>query len=116
MSTCDIIWTCLEDEKAVCEVFAEILKHDLGGKLFVECSTILPHAMCQLAQRIQDGDAKLVAMPGSSYRWAPRNALKNILMTAVFGEPSMARKGLLVCVPAGPKSCVERIRPYLIDV
>ena len=34
----------------------------------------------------------------------------------VFGEPSMARKGLLICVPAGPENCVERIRPYLKDV
>ena len=37
-------------------------------------------------------------------------------MTAVFGEPKMAWEGLLICVPAGPKDSVERIRPYLTDV
>ena len=37
-------------------------------------------------------------------------------MRAVFGEPNMAWKGLLICVPAGPESCVERIRPYLTGV
>lgn len=68
VSTCDIIWTCLEDEKAVFEIFAQIWELDLSGKLFVECSTILPNATAQLAQRIQDGGANVVAMPGSSNR------------------------------------------------
>ena len=68
VSTCDVIWTCLEDEKAVFEIFAQILKLDLGGKLFVECSTILPNATRQLAQQLQDGGADLVAMPGYSLR------------------------------------------------
>ena len=68
VSTCDVIWTCLEDEKAVFEIFAQILKLDLGGKLFVECSTILPNATRQLAQQLQDGGADLVAMPGYPLR------------------------------------------------
>ena len=68
VSTCDVIWTCLEDEKAVFEIFADILKVDLGGKLFVECSTILPNATSQLVQQIQDGGGDLVAMPGYSFR------------------------------------------------
>ncbi len=37
-------------------------------------------------------------------------------MVVVFGEPSMAWEGLLICVPAGPESCVDRIRPYLTGV
>ena len=68
ISTCDIIWTCLEDEKAVFEVFAQILKLDLGGKLFVECSTVLPKATRQLTQQLKDRGADLVAMPGYSRR------------------------------------------------
>ncbi len=67
VSTCDVIWSCLEDEKAVFEIFTQILKLDLDGKLFIECSTILPDATRQLAQQIQDGGADLVAMPGYSY-------------------------------------------------
>ena len=66
ISNCDIIWTCLEDERAVSEIFALILKCDIGGKLFIECSTILPDATSQLAQQIQDGGANMVAMPGSA--------------------------------------------------
>ena len=68
VTTCDVIWTCLEDDKAVFEVFADILKLDLGGKLFVECSTILPKATTQLAQQLQDSGGNLVAMPGYSFR------------------------------------------------
>ncbi len=66
--TCDVIWSCLEDEKAVFEIFTQILKLDFDGKLFIECSTILPDATRQLVQQIQDGGADLVAMPGYSYR------------------------------------------------
>lgn len=72
VSTCDVIWTCLQDEKAVLEIFARILTLDYGGKLFVECSTILPNATHQLAQRLQDGGADMVAMPGSSSRCPSR--------------------------------------------
>lgn len=68
ISTCDVIWTCLEDERAVFEIFAQILELDLGGKLFVECSTILPSATSQLTQRVHNGGANVVAMPGSSHR------------------------------------------------
>lgn len=67
ISTCDIIWTCLQDEKAVLEIFAEILKLDLRGKLFIECSTLLPNATSQLTQRVHSGGADMVAMPGSSH-------------------------------------------------
>ena len=38
------------------------------------------------------------------------------LNEAVFGEPDMARKGLLICVPAGAASSVERVKPYLTGV
>lgn len=65
---CDIIWTCLEDEQAVFEIFAHVLKLDLSGKIFVECSTILPNATCQLAQQVQARNGDVVAMPGSSHR------------------------------------------------
>ena len=101
----------LEDEITVFEIFARILNLDIGGKLFVECSISLPNATIQLAQQLLDWSAELVAMPGFSHRQAPQDATKNVLMRAVFGEPGMAWKSLLICVRAGPKSCVERIRP-----
>lgn len=66
ISRSDIIWTCLQDQEAVLEVFEDVLKHDVGGKLFVECSTILPDATRQLNERLRDRGAELVAMPGAS--------------------------------------------------
>ena len=38
------------------------------------------------------------------------------LKVAVFGEPSIAEKGKLICVPAGPEASVARIKPYLVGV
>ena len=35
---------------------------------------------------------------------------------AVFGEPSMAEKGMLICVPAGRADLVNRVRPYCTGV
>jgi 3-hydroxyisobutyrate dehydrogenase-like beta-hydroxyacid dehydrogenase len=35
---------------------------------------------------------------------------------AVFGEPSLATIGKLICVPAGPAAAVARIKPYLVGV
>lgn len=37
-------------------------------------------------------------------------------MWTVFGEPTMAEKGLLTCVPAGKAEQVERIKPYCVGV
>lgn len=62
----DIIWTCLQDQEAVFEVFERILKLDIGGKLFVECSTVLPDATSQLDVQVRECGAVLVAMPGTS--------------------------------------------------
>lgn len=39
-----------------------------------------------------------------------------LLNVAVFGEPSLAEKGKLICIPAGPEASVSRIKPYLVGV
>lgn len=39
-----------------------------------------------------------------------------LIILAVFGEPSLAYAGNLVCVPAGPRESVARIKPYLVGV
>ena len=42
--------------------------------------------------------------------------MKILLTNTVFGEPSLANIGKLVCVPAGPAASVSRIKPYLVGV
>ena len=67
ISQSDIIWTCLKDQEAVLEIFEQILTADIDitGKLFLECSTILPEITSRLGQRILDDGAEFVAMPGT---------------------------------------------------
>ncbi|CAF9932437.1 MAG: hypothetical protein HETSPECPRED_008360 [Heterodermia speciosa] len=93
----DIIFSCLTDDNAVLETFTEILKHDVKGKLFVSCSTTQPETSDKLASLVEAQDAGLVTMP-------------------VFGEPSMAEKGLLTCVPAGRADLVVKVLPYCTGV
>ena len=64
ISRSDIIWSCLQNEVAVTEMFDEILNKDIKGKLFLECSTVLPDVTSRLTQRILEAGAEFVAMPG----------------------------------------------------
>ncbi|KAK5118466.1 hypothetical protein LTR62_002980 [Meristemomyces frigidus] len=91
----DIIFTCVGDDAAIEETIAAALKDKAAakGKLFVDCSTVHPDTTNKLAKTISDAGAELVACP-------------------VFGAPAMADNGQLVCVLAGPKEQVDRVRPY----
>lgn len=60
----DIIFSCLVDSDAVNETFSTILKGDMTGKLFVECSTISPELTDELALKLHEAGAEFVAMPG----------------------------------------------------
>lgn len=60
----DIIFSCLMDSNAVNDTFTTILKGDVTGKLFVECSTISPELTDELAVKLQASGGEFVAMPG----------------------------------------------------
>lgn len=93
----DIIFTCVGDDAAIEETIDSALKSTDGssvkGKLFVDCSTVHPDTTNKLAKTINDAGAEFVACP-------------------VFGAPAMADNGQLVCVLAGPKAQVEKVKPY----
>ncbi|KAI9663953.1 MAG: hypothetical protein M1821_007444 [Bathelium mastoideum] len=89
----DIIWSCFASQEAVSERFETILQRDVKGKLFVESSTISADATNKLAERVIAAGAEFVAMP-------------------VFGEPSMAQRALLTCLPCGREESVQRVLPY----
>ncbi|CCD46066.1 hypothetical protein ACHAPC_002083 [Botrytis cinerea] len=97
VSKADIIWSCIQNEEAVTEMFKSLSSFDIRGKLFVESSTIPAETADSLSKQILDAGAEFVSMP-------------------VFGEPSLAYAGNLVCVPAGPRESVARIKPYLVGV
>jgi 3-hydroxyisobutyrate dehydrogenase-like beta-hydroxyacid dehydrogenase len=92
-SKADIIFTCVGDDKAINATIDEAMKSSVKGKLFVDCSTVHPDTTEGLAKKITAAGAEFVACP-------------------VFGAPAMADAGQLVCVLAGPKEAVERVKPY----
>jgi len=93
VSKSDIIFTCVGDDAAINETIDTALNSSLKGKLFVDCSTVHPDTTEGLAKKIIGAGAEFVACP-------------------VFGAPAMADNGQLVCVLAGPKESVERVKPY----
>lgn len=93
VSQSDIIFTCVGDDKAINATIDEALKGSVKGKLFVDCSTVHPDTTEALAKNITAAGAEFVASP-------------------VFGAPAMADAGQLVCVLAGSKEAVEKVKPY----
>lgn len=97
VATANIIWSCVLNDEALIQAFDEILKHNIKGKIFVECSSVLPEITADISQKLKSAGAELVAMP-------------------VFGEPTLAAIGALTCVVAGPASAIIRIKPYIVGV
>jgi 3-hydroxyisobutyrate dehydrogenase-like beta-hydroxyacid dehydrogenase len=98
VSPSDIIFTCLGDDAAMQETIASALKTgSVKNKLFVDCSTIHPDTTNAISKQVTDAGAHFVAMP-------------------VFGAPAMADSGQLVCVIAGPKELVEKVKPFTTGV
>lgn len=93
----DIVFYCLGDDEAVLAMVETMTKTSVNGKLFVDCSTIHPDTTKQESDKITKAGAHFVAMP-------------------VFGAPAMADSGNLVCVLAGPKADVEKVKPYTSGV
>jgi 3-hydroxyisobutyrate dehydrogenase-like beta-hydroxyacid dehydrogenase len=93
VSKADIIFTCVGDDAAIKDTIDAALKSSTKGKLFVDCSTVHPDTTEELAKKITGAEAEFVACP-------------------VFGAPAMADNGQLVCVLAGPKASVEKVKPF----
>jgi len=92
-SKSDIIFICLGDDAAIKDNVETILKGDVKGKLIVDCSTVHPDTTAMTAKAVEAHGGSFVACP-------------------VFGAPAMAEGGQLVCVLAGPKEEVEKVKPY----
>ena len=93
-----IIFTCLGDDVAVADTLNQALESsDVSGKLFVDCSTIHPDTTQKYAALLEERGASFVACP-------------------VFGAPPMADTGQLICVLAGRKEAVERVKPFCSGV
>lgn len=73
----DIVFTIVSNDAAVQSIFQDLLKGDIAGKLFVECSTISPDVTEEMAKSVTDKNGQFVASP-------------------VFGAPAAAEAGQLM--------------------
>jgi 3-hydroxyisobutyrate dehydrogenase-like beta-hydroxyacid dehydrogenase len=89
----DIIFMCVGDDAAVNSTVDVILQEDVKGKLIVDCSTVHPDTTNALEKRITEKGGEFVGLP-------------------VFGAPAMADNGQLICVLAGKRAAVEKVKPY----
>lgn len=64
VSGSEIIFTCLADDAAVKETVATMMKGNVNGKLFVDCSTVHPDTTDMLAKTIMAHSAQFVSCPG----------------------------------------------------
>jgi len=90
----EIVISILTDARAVDQVYGEMLKGDLKGKLFIEMSTVRPETQKALSKRVLSSGGKLVECP-------------------VGGTIGPAKEGKLFGFVGGEAADVARAKPVL---
>lgn len=73
------------------------MTEDFEKKLFVDLSTVQPNTTTSIAAKIQESSGRSIASP-------------------IFGVPTMAEAGKVICVWAGAKDAVSQVTPYTAGV
>lgn len=94
---CDIVFSCISNDKAVTDLGNDLVSAGVKGKLIVDCSTIHPDTTVKVAQEVTGAGGEFIAAP-------------------VFGASPVAEAGRLIFVMAGPEAAIEKIKPYVQDV
>ena len=63
LARADIIFAIVSNDAAASAVFETILRAEVRGKLFVECSTLHPDTTDRLARDVEAAGAQFVASP-----------------------------------------------------
>jgi 3-hydroxyisobutyrate dehydrogenase len=93
-AACDIVLTSLTDDAAVQSVYEALLATPVGGKLFIETSTIRPDTIRRIA--------------------GPAEAMGAVLVDApLAGGPAALRAGEAIAFLGGTEAAVARARPVL---
>ncbi len=93
VQTNDIIFTMLTNDDAVNNVYQQIVKEELAGKLFIDCSTISQVCSLNVADLIKSKKASFIDAP-------------------VAGSTAPATEGTLIMLVGGDGNAVERAQPY----
>lgn len=89
---CDIIFVMVSDDEAVKDIFADIRKEDIKGKLFINMSTVSPDTSRYLSEKCSERSAWFLEAP-------------------VSGSVKPATEGTLVILAAGDENAYERAIP-----
>lgn len=93
VQTNEVVFTMLTNDEAVKQVYAEILKENLEGKLFIDCSTISPECSLAIAQQIKAKNAGFIDAP-------------------VAGSTQPAAEGTLIIMVGGDEKNLAKAQPY----
>lgn len=93
-TACEIVISILTDAKAVAQVYDEMLKGDVKGKLFIEMSTVRPDTQKALSRKVSSSGGRLVECP-------------------VGGTIGPAKEGKLFGFVGGEAADVARAKPVL---
>lgn len=91
-NNCDIIFVMVSDDNAVKNVFSELLKNNVEGKLFINMSTVAPETSKYVAEQCRQKKASFLEAP-------------------VSGSVKPATEGTLVILAAGDKKDYEKAIP-----
>jgi len=90
----DVIFTMLTNDEAFREVYEEVLKHNITGKLFIDMSTVSPEISNEMGTALKIKEASFLDAP-------------------VAGSTKPAAEGTLIIMVGGEEKDVERASPYL---
>jgi 3-hydroxyisobutyrate dehydrogenase len=88
-----IIFTMVSDDKAVKEVYSELLEHSPSGKIFVDMSTVSPETSRYVAQLCGNNQNYFIDAP-------------------VSGSVKPAEEGTLIIMAGGPTEAFEKAKPF----
>jgi len=88
-----VIFTMLTNDDAVNKVYEEVLKENLEGKLFVDCSTISQECSLDIAKQIKAKGAGFIDAP-------------------VAGSTLPATEGTLIIMAGGDEKDIAKAQPY----
>lgn len=95
VQNCDIVMTSIAGEEAlisIMEGYDGILSADLGGRIIVDTSTVMPDFVTSLGSRIVERGGAMVDAP-------------------ILGTTGPARAGMITVVAGGPVDAVEKVMP-----
>lgn len=92
-NSCDIIFLMVSDDNAVTEIFSEIFKGNVKGKLFINMSTVSPDTSKFIFEECHKHSAWFLEAP-------------------VSGSVKPATEGTLVVLAAGDEDAYDRAIPY----